>query len=424
MSFGGTFLGLGVNVVGESVLSMRWKWPFYLLAAYPVADYFLHIDPWGIIGQSWAKLLLIYLAVLAFRRRLDHGRVQRLPTHKLMVYICLLGVAYLALDAEYMTVAVAGYENDFLYILIALLLPYALTRDDVVPLLKLVAFTGLLMAIHGVYEYAVRAPIPPSWVNLGEHVRTRVYSLFGSPNILGSYLAFIVPIAAGLAYYETNRSERWFYALTAFLAAAALLFTYTRGAWVAFFVAILIFTWLVDKRMTLAVIGLTALGYFFVHSIHARVHEIVSPVYLEKALTSGRLARWEKAFDQMTYNPLFGAGLGRYGGAVASRFFGVIYVDNYYAKTLAETGLLGLFSYLTLVAVYLRDVWRVYRRTVDTRTRRLFAGVFCALIVLTLHALLENIFEVPTINMLYWMVGSLMFIYGANEEARHAAAGL
>ncbi len=394
-------------------LSMKWKWPVYVLCTYPITDYILHLHPWGVLGQGWAKLLLLYLIFLAVKRHMAGERMERFPTHKMIAYIAVLGVAYVVMDTQFITIALAGYEIDFMYMLIALLLPYALTREDVVPMLKLIVFTGFLMALHGVYEYIIAAPIPSFWVNLGEHVRTRVYSLFWSSNAFGSYMAFMTPLAIGVALYEKDRGQRLFYSVAAVFCAATLIFTDTRGAWLAFFGAIVIFTWMIDKRLTLAVLVLALLSVVFVHSVRARFQVFLSPVYWTKTFATGRVSEWEHAYDRMRSNPLFGKGLGRYGGAVASRYFGIQYVDGFYAFMLGETGLIGLLSYLALIVVYLRDVWKIWNKTDDRHLKWLFASVFCAILAFTLHAFVENIYQVPAINMTYWLAGSLVLIYSS-----------
>lgn len=64
---------------------------------------------------------------------------------------------------------------------------------------------ALCIAAHGIYQYIVAAPIPSSWVSQTEaSVRTRVYSLTGSPNIMGSLLVLFAPMVAGLAYYSSK----------------------------------------------------------------------------------------------------------------------------------------------------------------------------------------------------------------------------
>jgi cell division protein FtsW (lipid II flippase) len=413
--------GAGGDRLGEQGLSIRWKWPVYLLAAYPIFSYFLHIYPWGILLGEWAKYIFIFLAIMALRGHLSGRRPKFYPMHKMIVYMIVLGLIYVVMDMGYSRVAWAGYEVDFLYMMFALLLPYVMDADDLVPIIKIVVLTGFLMAMHGVYEYIVKVPIPSDWIDISQHVRTRVYSLFYSPNIFGDYVAFVGPMAIGLAFYVRERAQKWFYAICAVLCTATLVFTFTRGAWLAFFVAILVLTWLIDKRLTLLAVVVGVLAILFVHPIHSRIEQFLTPVYWAKTFgPGGRIGRWERAYNQMRLNPLFGAGIGRYGGAVAARFFGIQYVDNYYAATLAELGLVGLISYLAVLFVYLRDVYRAWKRCIDPRMKYLMAGIFSSLIVEVVHNSVENIFEVPDMNMLFWLVGTMLLIYSAGEVNKRA----
>lgn len=402
----------------EAVLPFRWRWPVYLLAAFPIVDYFLGIYPWGIIGHEWDKILFILFAFYAMRSYMVHGRKTVYPTYRYIIFLAVLGLGYIVMDVGYLTVAVAGYQVDFMYMLLALTLPYVVAKEDIVPLLKFVVLTGFLMGIHGVYEYVIKAPVPAQWIPIGQHERTRVYSLFGSPNIFGSYAAFITPLAISFAVYEKERAQRIFYALAALITTATTVFTFTRGAWVGLVVGILIVTWMIDKRWTFVAIGVTVLAVLFVHPIQVRIEQFLSPVYWWQTINNGRIARWIHAYDRMVANPFFGAGLGRYGGAIASRYFGITYVDGYYAKTLGELGLVGLFAFVALLFVYLRDVWRVWKKTVDPQMKILIAGVFSALIVLVVHDAVENVFEDSAMNMLFWLVGTLVLIYGDSQEVK------
>lgn len=401
--------------MGESAQPGQLRWPIYLLAGFPIVDYFLHIYPWGIIGAGWDKLVLFVVAIFALRSYMMNGRKMVYPTHRMVIYMAVLGLMYILMDVGYGAVAFAGYRIDFMYMLYSLLLPYVVAKEDIVPLLKVMVFTGILMAMHGVYEYITKAPMGPTWTVVAEHVRTRVYSLFGSPNIFGDYAAFLLPSAIGVALYETDKGQRRFFILGALLLAISMLFTFTRAAWLAGFVGVLVMTWLVDKRFTIGAIGVAILAALFVHSVQVRIEEFFSPVYWYQTFANGRIARWLNAYDQMRANPLFGAGLGRYGGAVASKYFGVTYVDGYFAKTLAETGLVGLFSFVAVLFVYLRDVWRVMRSVRDPRMKLLFTGVFSSLVAVVTHNLVENVFEEPAMNMLFWLAGTLVLIYGAQE---------
>ena len=396
----------------EAVMPLRWRWPVYLLAAYPIVDYFMGIYPWGIIGHEWDKITFILFAIYALRSYMVNGRRKMYPTYKYILFLAVIGLGYILMDVGYMTVAFAGYQVDYMYMLLALTLPYIVAKEDIVPLLRFVVLTGLLMSMHGVYEYIIKAPVPAQWIPIGQSERTRVYSLFGSPNIFGSYTAFITPLAISFFVTEKERAQKLFYGAAALLSIATTVFSYTRGAWIGLVIGILVVTWLIDKRWTFVVIVLAVLSTLFVHSIQVRIEQFLSPVYWSQTFNNGRIARWINAYDQMVANPFFGAGLGRYGGAIASRYFGVIYVDGYYAKTLAETGIIGLFAFVALLFTYARDVYRIWRKTVDPQMKVLIAGVFASILVLIAHNSIENVFEDSAMNMLFWLVGTLVLIYG------------
>lgn len=392
------------------------RWSVYLLTAYPIINYLLHIHPLTPLGGIWDKAILLGLAVYAY----TSGKWKPLDaTQKMIVFVLVLGLGLLMMNVGNLTVTFAGYRDDYTYMIFPLLLPYIMEKEDMVPLLKWVVLIGFLIAIHGVYEYIVKIPDPASWSDPLQHERTRIYSIFGSPNVMGSYMAFIAPLAAGVALYEKDRGQRLFYATATAMALLSLLFTYTRGAWVGFFVAAVVFTLLVDRRWTIGLLVATVVGVLFVHPIHARVAEILSPVYIAKEVANGRIARWINAYDQMRTSPLFGVGMGYYGGAIASQYFGITYVDNYYAKTLAETGLVGLGSLLALFGVYWRSVWRVWKEETDPQMRYLIAGVLSSLTALLVHNAMENVFEEAPMYVLFWLVGSAVLIYG-QKEASHA----
>ena len=59
----------------------------------------------------------------------------------------------------------------------------------------------------------------------------RLYGSLGNPNLLGGYLVPIIPLAIGAALHWRRWPSRLFAVVTAALAGAALVLTYSRGAW-------------------------------------------------------------------------------------------------------------------------------------------------------------------------------------------------
>ena len=189
--------------------------------------------------------------------------------------------------------------------------------------------------------------------------------------------------------------------------AICLLATLSSGAWLAFAAAILFFAILIDKRALIAVLIAGILVATLVPQVTERITYLFSPTYMEKSAEDGRIARWGGALDQARNEPFFGRGLGHYGGAVAQRQLGVTYVDNYYAKTLAEGGLVGLTLFLWLLPALLWKAYQHIRRLGDQepRLRWIMRGLLTGLVAVLLHNGVENIFEVPFMQYLFLVIG-------------------
>ena len=56
-----------------------------------------------------------------------------------------------------------------------------LNKGQARALVNWLVILGTLVALHGVYQYIIGVPIPENWVDSAETVRTRVFSIVGSP---------------------------------------------------------------------------------------------------------------------------------------------------------------------------------------------------------------------------------------------------
>jgi O-antigen ligase len=207
----------------------------------------------------------------------------------------------------------------------------------------------------------------------------------------------------------TDRGRRrWLWAIIAVVMLAALVFTGSRGAWLAFGGAIGLALLFLNRKLFIGFIIVAVLAALFVPQISSRFEALFNPEYLAKSSENGRIQRWIGAYDQMRMNPIFGVGLGHHGGAVADRHFGTIYVDSYYFKTLAETGMLGLGVYLWLMFVLMRNSFAIWKRASGSRQFFLYGGVFIGLLAVVLHNGVENIFEVPFMNTFFWLLAGVL----------------
>jgi O-antigen ligase len=397
----------------------------------------------------------------------DTNELNKIDITKPLIILVLYGGMLIFLDLPYFAIGIEGFRASFQYIF-AFFAAFFLLRNRVhmLTMLYIMVGIGLLMGLHGVYQYIAGVPMPGNWLDAGENVRTRAFSIVGSPNVLGSYMAFSTFLAVGLSLwhlqlsqllnktklfstfsfdnsdnispYHTNSSKLdtigtsklakifsnnkvqlllcLFFLGAAAVMALCLLLTFSRGALLAFgasmaLVAVII-SLMYDRRMLFAVVGLAIIGvgavYVLAPTVVERLVYVFSPEYFEKSSQGGRITRWLNAFDRMRHEPFFGAGLGQYGGAVGARHFGTIYVDNYYAKTWAEMGLVGISLFLWLVGALLKNGYQAWKNVWDSEFRFIAAGLFGGLLAVILHNGVENIFEVPFMNVLFWLTAGIL----------------
>lgn len=423
-------LNSGPTSDSQAVLGMAHtrvgRWSLYGLATFPVVDYALryHGDP---IGSVWSKLVLLAMVGLAVSRYLGGMRPRWFAWNRFAVaYIVFcLGLLFAGLASP--LISVEGFRMDVYDILFVFLIPFIVQPSDVEKLLHIGASLAILIAIDGVFQYVMKVPIPASWTSSAGVVHTRVFSVLVSSNEMGAYMALMTPIITGLAYYTKDRWLRWLYSGGTLVCLLALLLTFTRGALFALILSLLLVALWFDRRLLIALLAVAVVA-FFLPPVQHRIADLFSPVYwLKSAQEGGRIAKWNTAYDKMSSNPLLGSGLGQYGGAVASDFHLGVYSDNYYAKILGESGLLGLMVFLSMHLALLRDMFKNAAQQVNKRTRYVMLGGAAGILAVLIHNSVENVFEFSPMALSYFFYATLFLIWGqgmVEGEPPHAHANL
>lgn len=379
-----------------------------LLLSFPIIEFiFREWIPFG--GSLWDKAVLFALFLVAFPRKFETNRLETGLTKQFSAFI-ILGLLLLVYYIPYFSISFEGFRSIYQY-MIAFFIGYYFFRyiEDWTQALRIFLFVGTAIALYGLAQPFLGVQMPDSWVDSGEAMRFRAFSIVQSPNVLGGYMAFLIPISMSLFFAEKKKSHKYIWAVVSFVLLACLFATLSRGAWIAFALAMVVFATLIKRRLLIFVLIAGLLVVLFVPTVGDRITYMFSETYMEKSASDGRVARWTGALDQAINEPFFGKGLGQYGGAVAQRNFGISYVDNYYAKTVAELGFVGLTLFVWLLLSILYQAYRRFTDVKDNRTRWLMRGVFAGISAVILHNGVENIFEVPFMAVYFWFfAGSLL----------------
>lgn len=238
---------------------------------------------------------------------------------------------------------------------------------------------GLLTpAALGIMQFLIGASPASAWLGLASHEAAesgasvveslsgrflRAYGTFQHPNIFGGYLAVGLVGVVLLARWFKTKGEKFGLHIMAAVLAVAFVLTFSRSAWLAFFVASAIGGWIVlwehriaaRKALPFIIVAtaaalLTVLVFF--EPVSARFH----PEYrLEAISISERTTGLSNWWPTVKEDLLFGVGPGNYTVALAADHPGVPVwafqpVHNSFLLVLGEVGLAGAFFFVLWAA--------------------------------------------------------------------------
>lgn len=404
-----------------------------IAAAYAPIDYLLRdVLQLAAIASVWDELLIIGSFLWAFLRRVDGDARVKSRANAAGLFLAFYLVAHLVLfvfTADEVSVNITGLRASAQYILLFFAV-ISLIRDrkDLLLMYRVMVLIAFAIALHGVWQFVVGVEIPAHWTDQAEQsVRTRVFSIFSNPNIMGAYMIMFAPMAIGMAYSSQAVTGKVFYWIAGLTMCGACLFTMSRGAWMALAIAAVLFSLIVDRKLfgLLLAAGVAACALPFVRS---RIGYLFTDAFQLSNRTGGRALRWEKAFEYLDFERAWTLGLGHgiYGGAVAVqnqiRSYEYMYVDNYYVKTLAENGIVGLSCLLTALAGLLYHGGKTIARTGKTPYKPLCAGILAAMVGVLIQSFFESLWEEPYLMALFFIMAAMMICAGLlHQEEKQAS---
>lgn len=407
-----------VLILAEDPSRVLWGVVFY-----PFADFlFRKLPMLNRFASVWdeALLLLAALAVISISIVKNRDKLRVSPLDVYIVVFLLFCVFLLFKNSPNMKIAVEGfrvYAEYALWFFIGLWLLKDSEQFD--KFIKGFIFMMFVISIYGIYQYIIGVEIPSTWIDSSRetYIRTRVYSIIGSPNVLGSLLAMSIPFVLPYVLYEKNIKKKIYYLVVLISMIACLGFTFSRGAWFAFLFSMLLFGFFIDKKVLGILFGIIVAVPILAPSILMRVLYMLSSEYTKSSARAGRIARWTKAYEILTQHPLFGVGFGRFGGAVAKRnIANAFYVDNFYLKSAVEMGTIGVVLMVVVFLVGLLFAARIVKHLYSKKLRNTASGVLIGLATVLLHNVVENIFEVPMMTTYFWLFLGFLFALKSIED--------
>ncbi len=294
------------------------------------------LDPASLLG-----LLFLFAAGVWLATQIWSGRPLRAPARFVMALVALTatGTLSLATSRDVIGTAVDVVRLATVVALVLVLAQMLTSEDRIRFVLTSVYLSAVVPIAYGLWQHH-----RGQGFYIGGFVRT--YSTFQHPNPFSIYLALL--IIMGVAIW--GRVHAWYrLGLSLILVGCGvnLLYTYTRSAWIAAVMGLLVVGIIQSKRMIAVMwVGVIVIA-LVVPSASARFQDLGTETRASGTAGNSliwRVEYWRQAL-QLGGNPITGIGL----GAVSAITSQAKEPHNDFIRSFVETGVLGLAAYLWML---------------------------------------------------------------------------
>ena len=297
------------------------------------------------------------------------------------------------------------------------------------PLQLIGAFLGvsLLVSVIGLAQKLFGVTAEGIWVDPKQFpdIKVRVFSTLVNPNILAGYLVLVIAYSTAF-FNQTKAYKKWRLAflVTGLLAALCLLYTYSRGNWVACAVMLLAFCVLFCRKAFIPILGggaavLATGGTAVLHrlasiqggyggdtSIALRMAYLKSTKWIIEEFPLG-VGWYGYRFVYPTYNFY-----------LADKSVIMYHCHNIFLNIWAELGAHGLLAFLVVWwGIFLPAGWTLAYHGRSLWLKAMGRGYVLATVGIIVGGLTDHVYFNTQMGLCFWTLGGLtMLCKKLNEE--------
>lgn len=276
-----------------------------------------------------------------------------------------------------------------------------------------VALSAALVALYGVVQNFTGVSSTASWVDgeMFNNIKVRVYSTFENPNVLGEFLVIMIPTAAALVWGSKKLGHKMVYTCIMLIMCACMVFTWSRGAWLGVFAAVVIFFFVMDKRWTLAAIAGIFFIPMFLGSNSAIANRLLSIGNTQDTSTAYRVSIWMASVKLIKNFWMSGIGMGSAPFTMIYPKFALaganfaLHSHNLFLQLCVEMGVIGIVSFVLLIIAYVRQAYSVIvyksrKKLMPTVVLAMASGVLGYM----LQGLTDNVWYNYRMMFVFWAI--------------------
>ncbi|MEI6835810.1 MAG: O-antigen ligase family protein [Candidatus Falkowbacteria bacterium] len=278
-------------------------------------------------------------------------------------------------------------------------------------LIKTIIFSAIIPASVAWYQLLTRG-------GFFDGDRWRLMGTFVHPNMLAFYLVLVICLSLFVSLnLKKGVIEKIPYALLAIFFVVALLFTYTRAAWLA--LALILFGIGIYRFRKLLFISILAAAvlYLFAPFFQDRVSTLMTLGASDSS--TWRLDLWRDIWSFIKASPWFGYGPGTASIFIQNnipRFLVETEPHNDYLRVWLESGIFALLAFVWIFMAYLKNMWLGFKLEARPRLKMLILFLFFFTISLLAASATDNILKDAVMQWIFWSLsGSLLMIISIHK---------
>jgi O-antigen ligase len=374
-------------------------------------------------GLNIQTLFVIFLCLAAaVTPSVESSRIERnplaIPVLLLVALMTVSSISVAASSESSLFELLTSIKNAFAYALVALIVFWKVNKPEHKLMVLVCVFATVMINVL----FSLRE-VSQTLASGRIFMRHRAVSLISDqPNLYAGFLAmYIFFFIAMLMYYPTSRRYRLaLFAATA-IVAVNLVYTMSRGGWLACGLAALFVTGTRARRLGLPIALLAMLLYVWLPDMAVeRGRTTFQGEYDPRLLVSSeglvndeaatRIVQWRSFLPMMAEHPIFGVG---YGGFPEFFKSGGYFPEPKGAHSSVielgvELGPIGLALYAWILVATYRGSSRVFRNAGHPIERALALGMVAATVCLFLLDLTGTRFRSGNIMAFFWILAAIV----------------
>jgi O-antigen ligase len=234
----------------------------------------------------------------------------------------------------------------------------------------------------------------------------RLFGTFSQPNAFASFLIILISIFIYKIYSTTVlQSEKNFYITLLLFTILLLIFTFSRGGWLAGLIFFTIFSLLKAPKLLFITISIGIILFFTSQAIHERVEDIYNPP--SDSSIRWRLEQWKGAISAWELSPIYGHGSGTEVAIHEQEqgfHAGNPYTHNDLIKALQEMGIIGFILFLLLLIATFITLLKQYHKLTNPDAKLFTLVILLLFISEIIFGMSSNIWRSTAIQWLLWIL--------------------